>query len=82
MTSFPDTMPMTWSKNCDRPDDTTHCACCDKFVAEESRHHVEVSGDMGDAIRPGVKVDPNKSGGWFVVGPDCAKKYLPGFTTK
>lgn len=75
-------MPMRWSDEGDRPNDTEYCACCDKFVAPKSRRLVEVTADMSDAVAPGLGLDPTESGGFFTVGPDCAKKYLPGFTVK
>lgn len=81
MTDLPKTMPMTWSEKADRPNDTDYCVCCDRPVVPARRHTVEVSGDMGDALRPGVPVDELDSGGCFTVGPDCARKYLAGFTT-
>jgi hypothetical protein len=59
-------MPMKWSPSGNRPNDTDYCACCDRFVVAANRHTVEVTADMADAI---------------TVGPDCARKHLPGFTT-
>lgn len=75
-------MEMKWSEKSERPNDTEYCACCDRFVAPESRHTVEVSGDMSLAIHPDHPLDPNHSGGAFTVGPDCAKKYLNGFAVR
>lgn len=76
------TIPMTWSENGNRPNDREYCACCDRWVAEKSRYEVEVTADMSDAIHPECDDITRESGGFFVVGPDCAKKYLKGFAIK
>lgn len=75
-------IPMKWSDAGDRPNDTEYCACCDKWVKPGSRRLVEVTADMGDAVHPALGLDPAESGGTFTVGPDCARKYLPGFTVR
>ncbi len=72
-------IPMKWADD-PRLDDVTRCACCDKQIKGEPRHWVECTADMSEVAHPGLDLDPADSGGFFPVGPTCAKRHFRGFT--
>jgi hypothetical protein len=78
-----DLMKMTWADAPKVTGDTPYCVCCGKALKGTKNRVVEVVDGGENAVRPGTEVDTNDPGymGQYDVGPDCAKKYLPGFTS-
>jgi hypothetical protein len=76
-----DLMEMVWTdKNVST--EKPYCVCCGKLLKGDNNRMVEVVGGGSHAVRPGAKADAGDPGymGFYDVGPDCAKKYLPNFT--